>query len=78
MAKAARPRYASVLPPPVGKKSRSTISRCGSLGSAMPRQVQQEEGELERPPFGIVDVGETTPERGADGTVCDPERVQRI
>ena len=36
IAKAARPRYASVLPPPVGKKSRSTVSRSGSRGSARP------------------------------------------
>ena len=36
IARAARPRYASVLPPPVGKKSRSTVSRSASRGSARP------------------------------------------
>jgi len=36
IANAARPRYASVLPPPVGKKRRSTVSRLGSVGSTMP------------------------------------------
>jgi hypothetical protein len=35
---AASPRYASVLPPPVGKKRRSSTSRSASVGFAMPRR----------------------------------------
>ena len=43
MVKAASPRYASVLPPPVGKKSRSTVSRPanGSPGRAMPGMLRR-------------------------------------
>ena len=41
MVNAARPRYASVLPPPVGKKSRSTNSRSGLSGSAMPGRFRR-------------------------------------
>jgi hypothetical protein len=44
------PRYASVLPPPVGKKMSSTTSRSACFGSRGPRQVQQHEGELEEAP----------------------------
>ena len=52
---AARPRYASVLPPPVGKNSRSTTSRSACVGSAIAAQVHQQERELERPPRRRLD-----------------------
>jgi hypothetical protein len=47
---AARPRYASVLPPPVGKKIRSTASRSWFVRIDLARDVHQQEGELEGAP----------------------------
>ena len=58
MANAVSPRYASVLPPPVGKNRRSTRpSIADPLRVARVRergQVQQHERELERPPGPVL------------------------
>ena len=79
---AARPRYASVLPPPVGKKSRSTNSRSGLAGFRYAGEVQQDEGELERPPAGLGPGGsfasEAACESGGDGTVRGAKGVERV
>ena len=54
---AVSPRYASVLPPPVGKNSRSTSPcselRSGCVGSASDGRFKQHERELERAPRAV-------------------------
>ena len=47
---AAKPRYASVLPPPVGKNSRSTTLRSACVGSEMPGRFIRMNAELEGTP----------------------------
>ena len=77
IANAASPRYASVLPPPVGKKSRSAVSRCGSAGVGEPRQVQQQEADLKGPPLRVRVAGSGR-ERPRDGAVRHPEGVEGV
>ena len=59
--KAERPRYASVLPPPVGKKSSSTISRsarpCGVPGSARPGRFINTKASWKKRHFGALVLG---------------------
>ena len=53
MVQAARPRYASVLPPPVGKNSRSTISRSACSGSCSPQRLSRMKASWNGRHFGL-------------------------
>ena len=61
MANAASPRYASVLPPPVGKKRRSTNSRSGFAGSARPDRFSKRKASWKARHRG----GSVTPSRAS-------------